>query len=121
MIIIGVKKPNMNPVKVVAHRQNPVLNLDRLMDLAKAMAVPRDTRMEAVPREALIPRAIRAVEEDPARREDPIRELTRVLDPNLDRTTVPVLAKEVVMVPRDPVKDLPEKEVARAPMITTLR
>jgi len=41
--------------------------------------------------------------------------------PNLDRMTAPVPAKEVVMVPRDPVKDRLEKEVERVRMTMTLR
>jgi len=52
------------------------LNLDRMMDLAQAMAVPRDTRV------------------DPARREDPILRDIR----DLDLMTVP---REAVMVPRE--------------------
>jgi len=75
-------------------------NLVHLMDPAKATEVPRDTRVAVVPREDLTPRATRAVEEDPARREDPIPGdislLREARAPNLvlDRMTAPEMEVE---------------------------
>jgi hypothetical protein len=65
-----------------------------MMVLAQAMAVPRDIRVAAVPREDPTRRATRAVVEDPVQREDLIPRDIKVLD----RMTVP---REAVMVPRE--------------------
>jgi hypothetical protein len=101
-----------------------------MMDPAKAMAVPRDIRVEVVPREVPTRRVTRAVEEDPARREDPIPRDTRAVvtteatdlvrreAPNLDldhmMDTLEVAMEEMTAVDRNAERTVLSKATLQA-------